>query len=130
MSGESATEFVRRLYDCEDDMLALLPKGVVPEGIGSAEIASISNAARRAGWDFTAEELSDAYLDSLTLDERELSTVAGGDPCAICPNVAQEPHRGGCSSNYYAEQCLDTVSDQDGCNCTDWDTHADHYHRC
>jgi len=128
MSVENASKFIARLYERDGDTIALLPKGVVPEGIGVKEITGIARAAKMAGWDFSADELQEAYLDSLTLDEDELCAVAGGTE--ICPQTAQEPHRGGCSSNYYAEACLDTVSDQDGCNCTDWDTCADHYHKC
>jgi len=129
MSSESASKFISQIYERDGDTLALLPKGVVPEGIGAKEVAAIAKAAKLAGWDFTADELQEAYLDSLDLNESELRAVAGGGT-EICPQTAQEPHRGGCTSNYYAEACLDTVSDQDGCWCTDWDACADHYHKC
>jgi len=122
MSINNASKFVARLYERDSEALALLPKGVDLQSVGSVEIEAIAKAAKMAGWDFTADELQEAYLDSLALDEGELSAVAGGITVEM-EHPADGP--GGCTSNYYAEPCGATWEYHSLCSCTDYkaDTH-------
>jgi len=60
MSIENASKFIAKIYERDEVVLALLPKGVSPDNIGAEEIAAIAAAANAAGWDFTADELQGA----------------------------------------------------------------------
>jgi len=123
MSINNASKFIAKVYERDEAVLTLLPKGVSPDNIGADEIAAIAAAAKNADWDFTADELQEAYLDSMMLDEGELSAVAGGagpDPTKITGYSAKGP--GGCSSNYYAEHCRATWETGSNCTCDDYKT--------
>jgi len=124
MSINNASKFITKIYERDEAVLALLPKGVSPDGIGAEEIAAIAAAANVAGWEFDADELQEAYLGSLALDEGELAAVAGGSE--MCDNIIGAPKEGGCGANYYQEYCVNTWEPGDLCWVNDYDPGKPH----
>lgn len=81
---------------------------------------SIDAALTENNYDCSTDELKEALIMSLELDESELASITGGDAAQLSPAGPWPDRYGGCTANYYKEQCASSVDARDWCGSSDF----------